>query len=75
MKGPGGPGSLKGERRHGPPFPEPKEIPRRRQGREKAVAATADAQPSVDVLVRADPIVHYNINSTVNAHVSGNIDG
>ncbi len=28
----------------------------------------ADDQPSVNVLVRADPIVHYTIKSTVNGH-------
>jgi hypothetical protein len=28
----------------------------------------ADAQPSVNALVRADPIVHYTIDSTVNSH-------
>ena len=28
----------------------------------------ADAQPSVNVRVRADPIVLYTINSTVNDH-------
>src|SRR5262245_44631341 len=68
MQGPWGPGSLKGERHHEPPFPEPKEIPRRREDRKKTVVANADAEPSVDVLLRADPIVHYTINSTVNAH-------
>ncbi len=29
----------------------------------------ADDQPSVNVLVRADPIVHYTIKSTVNGHL------
>ena len=29
----------------------------------------ADAQPSVNVLVRANPVVRYTINSTVNGHV------
>lgn len=28
----------------------------------------ADDQPSVDVLMRADPIVHYTIKFTVNRH-------
>jgi hypothetical protein len=28
----------------------------------------ADDQPSVNVPSRADPIVHYTINSTVNGH-------
>ena len=29
----------------------------------------ADGQPSVNVLMRADPIVHYTIKSTVNGHI------
>jgi hypothetical protein len=29
---------------------------------------TADDQPSVKVLMRADPIVHYTIKSIVNGH-------
>ena len=32
------------------------------------MAEAADAEPSVNVLVRADPIVHYTINSTVNGY-------
>jgi hypothetical protein len=28
----------------------------------------ADAQPSVKVVLRADPIVHYTTKSTVNGH-------
>jgi len=68
VQGPRGPGSPKGERRQGPPFPEWEEIPRRGDGREKTVASTADAQPSVDVLVRAESLVHYAIKSTVNGH-------
>jgi hypothetical protein len=28
----------------------------------------AEDQPSVNVLMRADPIVHYTIKSTVNGH-------
>ena len=31
----------------------------------------ADDQPSVNVLLRADPIVHYTIKSTVNGHNDG----
>ena len=68
VQGPRGPGSLKGECCQEPPFPEWEEIPRRGDGREKAVASTADAQPSVDVLVRAESLVYYAIKSTVNGH-------
>jgi hypothetical protein len=32
----------------------------------------ADAQPSVNVLVRADPFVRSTINSTVNGHPNRN---
>jgi hypothetical protein len=31
----------------------------------------ADDKPSVNVLVRAGPIVHYTIKSTVNGHKKG----
>ena len=68
VQGPRGPGSLKGECCQEPPFPESEEMPRRGDGREKTVASAADAEPSVDVLVRAEPVVHYTIKSTVNAH-------
>ena len=30
----------------------------------------ADGQPSVNVLMRADPSVHYTIKSTVNGHLN-----
>ena len=33
---------------------------------------TADDQPSVNALSRADPIVHYTIQFTVNRHVTDN---
>ena len=68
MQGPSGPGSLEIGRRHEPPLPEPEGILRRGEGREKAVAAAADAGPSVNVLVRAQPVVHYTIKTTVNDH-------
>jgi hypothetical protein len=32
------------------------------------VMRQAEDQPSVNVLMRADPIVHYTIKSTVNGH-------
>ena len=56
------------QRRHGPRLAEPEEILRREGGRKEIVAEAADAQPSVDALVRADPIVHYAFNSTVNGY-------
>jgi hypothetical protein len=37
------------------------------------VMRQAEDQPSVNVLMRADPIVHYTIKSTVNGH-RGRID-
>jgi hypothetical protein len=33
------------------------------------VEPAADAEPLVDVPVRAVPVVHYTINSTVNGHL------
>ena len=56
------------QRRHGPRLAEPEEILRREGGRKKIVVEAADIQPSVDALVRADPIVHYAFNSTVNGY-------
>jgi hypothetical protein len=56
------------QRRHVPRLAEPEEILRREGGRKEIVAEAADAQPSVDALVRADPIVHYTVNSTVNGY-------
>ena len=35
---------------------------------ERTVMRKADDQPSVNVPLRADPIVHYTIKSTVNGH-------
>jgi hypothetical protein len=70
MQGPRGPGSPKVQRRHVPRLAEPEEILRREGGRKEIVAEAADAQPSVDALVRADPIVHYTVNSTVNGYLS-----
>jgi len=71
VQGPWGPGSLKVGRRHEPPFAEREEIPRREDGWKETVAAAADAESSVNVLVRAEPVVHYTINSTVNGHNIG----
>ena len=51
-----------------PRLAEPEEILRRGEGRKKTVAEAADIQPSVDALVRADPILHYTVNSTVNGY-------
>jgi hypothetical protein len=56
VQGPRGPGSLKVEGHHEHPSPEPEEIPRRGDGRKKTGAGVADAEPSVNVLVRADPL-------------------
>jgi hypothetical protein len=57
MQGPRGPGSLRDERRRGDPIPEPGEILRQGDEREKTVVVGADAQPLVNVAVRADSTV------------------
>lgn len=62
MQGPWGPGRLKVERHHEPPFPELEEILRRGDGRKKAVAGAAGIEPSVNALVCADPL--YTTQST-----------
>ena len=68
MQGPRGPGSLKVEGHQEHPFPEPEAILRQEDGWKKNEAAAADAEPLVNVLVRADSLVYYTINSTVNGH-------
>ena len=42
---------------------------------ERTVMRKADDQPLVNVLVRADPIVHYTIKSTVNGHLPSSPTG
>jgi hypothetical protein len=56
------------QRRHVPRLAEPGEILRREGGRKETGAEEADAEPSVYVPVRADPMIHYTINSTVNGY-------
>ena len=55
VQGPPGPGSLQVERRREHPFAVPGEILRRGDDGEKTVARIVDAQPSVNVPVRATP--------------------
>jgi hypothetical protein len=71
MQGPRGPGSPKGDRRRRDPSRVTGGTLRRGDRGERAVMREADDQPSVDVSLRADPIVHYTVMSTVNGHEKG----
>src|SRR5438270_9117576 len=61
-------GKSPGRRPSRAPHSEPGEILRGGDGREKNDAGMADALSSVKGPVRAEPIVHYTIKSTVNRH-------
>ena len=68
MQGPCGPGSpqVEGPQEH--PLPESEEILRRADGRQRTGVVVAHVQSWANVPVRADSMVHYTINSTVNGH-------
>ena len=71
MQGSQGPGSLQLERRRDHPSPEPGAILRRGDDREKTIAGMANAEPLVNVLVRAGLHSTNTINSIVNGYVAG----
>jgi hypothetical protein len=73
MQGPRGPGSPGGDRRRGNPSRVTGEALRRGDRCERPMMRKADDQPSVNVPLRANPIVHYTIKSTVNGHITGDV--
>src|SRR5262249_2758390 len=66
-------GSPRGDRRRGDPSRVTGKALRRADRRERTVMRTAGDQPSVNVLLRADPFVHYTIKSTVNGYSNCNL--
>ena len=70
MQGPQGPGSPRVDRHRGRVSRATGAALRREDGRERTAVGNADAQPLVSVPVRADPIVHCTVKSTVNGYQS-----